>query len=124
MNEFKDRFVDIPASFQQLTGALRKVTIKTKTKILADGGDDAATKAAAQAELARLILAIERVAQPVIAKLTKLDSGAKMYQLEFYVEHADAFKDVDGVKAAVNVATIADPNQTFDVDAELGENIF
>ena len=124
MNEFKDRQFVIPANFQDLTGCLRKVTVKTATKILADGGDDAAAKKAAQDELARLIAAIERVAQPMQASLTKLADGGKQYQLEFFVEHGDAFKDVDTAKAALNVPTVANHNSTFDVDVVLGDNIF
>lgn len=124
MNEFKDRQFVIPASFQNVTGCLRKVTVNTATKILAAGGDDAATKKAAQDELARLVSAIERVAQPMISKLTKLDSGAKQYQLEFYVEHGDAFKDVETAKSALNVPTVANHATTFDVDVVLGDNIF
>lgn len=124
MNEFKDRQFAIPASFQDVTGCLRKVTVKTATKILADAGDDEATKKAAQDELARLIAAIERVAQPMISSLTKLESGIKPYQLEFSVEHGDAFKDVDTAKSALNVPTVANHSQTFDVDVALGNNIF
>lgn len=124
MNEFKDRQFVIPASFQDVTGCLRKVTVKTATKILADGGDDEATKKAAQDELARLVAAIERVAQPMISSLTKLGDGNKQYQLEFYVEHGDAFKDEATAKSALNVPTVANNGQTFDVDVVLGDNIF
>lgn len=124
MNEFKDRQFVIPGNFQDLTGCLRKVTATTATKILADDGDDEATKKAAQDELARLVAAIERVAQPMLSSLTKLADGAKQYQLEFYVEHGDAFKDVNTTKAALNVPTIADNTKTFDVDVVLGDNIF
>ena len=124
MNEFKDRQFVIPANFQDLTGCLRKVTVKTATKILADGGDDEATKKAAQDELARLIAAIERVAQPMQASLTKLDSGNKQYQLEFFVEHGDAFKDEATAKEALNVPTVATHATKFDVDVVLGDNIF
>ena len=124
MNEFKDRQFVIPASFQDVTGCLRKVTVKTATKILADDGDDAATKKAAQDELARLVSAIERVAQPMISNLKKLDSGAKQYQLEFFVEHGDAFKDEATAKLALNVPTVANHATTFDVDVVLGNNIF
>lgn len=124
MNEFKDRQFVIPPSFQDVTGCLRKVTVQTATKILADSGDDAATKKAAQDELARLVAAIERVAQPMISGLTKLGSGSKQYQLEFYVEHGDAFKDEETAKSALNVPTVANHNTTFDVDVVLGNNIF
>lgn len=124
MNEFKDRQFVIPASFQDVTGCLRKITVNTATKILAAGGDDAAAKKAAQDELARLVAAIERVAQPMISNLTKLNSGAKPYQLEFYVEHGDAFKDVETAKSALNVPTVANHATTFDVDVALGDNIF
>lgn len=124
MNEFKDRQFVIPASFQDVTGCLRKVTVKTATKILADNGDDDAAKKAAQDELARLVAAIERVAQPMISSLTKLDAGNKQYQLEFSVEHGDAFKDEATAKLALNVPTVANHNQTFDVDVVLGGNIF
>lgn len=124
MNEFKDRQFAIPASFQDVTGCLRKVTVKTATKILAKDGDDAATKKAAQDELARLVAAIERVAQPMISSLTKLVGGGKQYQLEFYVEHGDAFKDEATAKSALNVPTVANHATTFDVDVVLGDNIF
>lgn len=123
MNDLKDRVFNIPASFQAVSGALRKITIKTKTKILAESGDDAATKKAAQEELARLIMAIERVAQPVICGVTKLSGSGKIYQVEFFVEHADAFVDAEGVKKAANVPTIANNGETYDVDATLGDNI-
>lgn len=123
MNDLKDRVFNIPASFQAVSGALRKITIKTKAVILADAGATDAQKKAAQEELARLIMAIERVAQPVICGVTKLSSGAKQYQVEFFVEHADAFKDEAGVKAAANVPTIANDGETYDVDVVLGDNI-
>lgn len=124
MNEFKDRQFVIPASFQDVTGCLRKVTVKTATKILEEAGDAEDVKKAAQDELARLVSAIERVAQPMISSLTKLADGAKQYQLEFYVEHGDAFKDEATAKSALNVPTVANHATTFDVDVVLGNNIF
>lgn len=123
MNDLKDRVFNIPASFQAVSGALRKITIQTKVKILADNGDDDAAKKAAQEELARLMMAIERVAQPVICGVSKLSSGTKQYQVEFFVEHADAFVDANGVKKAANVPTVANNGETYDVDATLGDNI-
>lgn len=124
MNEFKDRQFVIPASFQDVTGCLRKVTVKTATKILAEDGDAEDVKKAAQDELARLVAAIERVAQPMISSLTKLAGGGKQYQLEFYVEHGNAFKDEATAKSVLNVPTVANHAATFDVDVVLGNNIF